>query len=1122
MESSIGQADRWKALREVVMPEDHTNSNAPVQEPKLVCSIPVSDDKNNKNEFNNKDLYGNRKNVMKNKNNLDDGGVGFSSNTGDTFSCVKPTSKQLFDNATSQLSLETVVLRDPLMDGYCYMFWTGRDLGPYPNLSTVMVNINMETPVAVIWTGTCLHLTFSTRGVRPSEFTDMMAGKLPLCPHLPPWLLHADPKVGGPQVDAPMQESGSEVDFSHVLELEGPMRIPTQAEVAVMEPYARFLHETVMRNRVRQGLEVRETFRVINPFDDAVADLEEETSGEITSDDESDSNADYITFDETFEALNAVDRQSTWEYTDDESQPLFESPRLLDSFITTFWKVLNFGVVDLSARVTLGKSYTKLNFKLAPLLKPTNNHVSQCCVPVLEYMTQGADWEILGDVHGDEVPVLTQDMSPYRPSRKYPSPRLVSNFRRHWLTPLQSLVCSEGLVANIIHNTRPAPFKRPLLFLLRPFPLKPLEHGRASKDMFYTMVDGMQVFDLVCLILHFNPQLFGSRHPARFFDLMLNVEPFSDVMFTYILIEEGKAYVAWRSELETFCIVVGHWLTIMIHNFTPPKFSSWLAYLAKYLPHLDKPPRCVDLLHTLITAVQPHKVFVECKKVLTPDVFPPNDLTGVVAASDRLLFQQQPAQLGVTSRIIEAPPRDVGNMWFRDVYGTGCAARNCTGFCAVLLSNVKLVHVRQFTRAWDIEASGLAEQSPVCYAELTRTGYLISTQKRFYPVYHVVRSGSLHPQVLQQLVAQQAYIGAEPMYLKLVAVQITSFAFSYFAFLSFYDAVFGDKAPLEQFVPGKCYKRLTDEDLGWWPTLERALKAMTKGHDLSITSNGLWYHVHSYRVPNAESAGNLLVKYTLGSTDWCWQKRVGAASPTHKPVSVEIPHASYRNALSDDDITHTSGMCYKHLTTEDLGYWPKLSDVLMAMTKNHHMFIRMDGDLCHVQSERYLDSLTAGELRAQFLSDVNSFGFDSMPARWERRVGGLFTQKDNLSSFEIMMGIITMLKMLDTVNNMRRVFPQPRKHTRWRLMFAVTTLGVMMVKYNQTRILAKVPGFSYLQAPKAIWCGPFPTVRELLSKGVDINVGHVILVGSRLLQYKQKGIKLESRFPEEWLDFRIS
>jgi hypothetical protein len=158
-------------------------------------------------------------------------------------------------------------------------------------------------------------------------------------------------------------------------------------------------------------------------------------------------------------------------------------------------------------------------------------------------------------------------------------------------------------------------------------------------------------------------------------------------------------------------------------------------------------------------------------------------------------------------------------------------------------------------------------------------GYVRTNGGFKHPVYHVENYGTVDRSVLKKLHDQRAFVGFKPLPLiSFLFANVFSFTFAYFTLLTIIDHAL-DQRGSGNFFPGYCYKRVTDANLGMWPKLRHVLASANKNMHFAITSNGLWCHVHSYRIHNHPSVDSLRSEFRRSEDSKRWDIRVGAEYP---------------------------------------------------------------------------------------------------------------------------------------------------------------------------------------------------------------------------------------------------
>jgi hypothetical protein len=205
------------------------------------------------------------------------------------------------------------------------------------------------------------------------------------------------------------------------------------------------------------------------------------------------------------------------------------------------------------------------------------------------------------------------------------------------------------------------------------------------------------------------------------------------------------------------------------------------------------------------------------------------------------------------------------------------------GCCAVKLVNCDVRRVQKYMTAERLLNSWTRRDAIQGFAYFTLVGCVRNRSGPRFPVYHVENFGVVQRETLVELHRQRAFIGLNPI--TFYTLQVGSLLAAYFGVIALIDRSM-DLRETGNYCPGYCYKRVTDEDLGAWPTLRLVLQHATKNLHLSVTSNGFWCHIHTYVVPNSLSVAALIAQFS-GTEHWSrWDVRVGAPS---LPIAQLIP-----------------------------------------------------------------------------------------------------------------------------------------------------------------------------------------------------------------------------------------
>jgi hypothetical protein len=230
------------------------------------------------------------------------------------------------------------------------------------------------------------------------------------------------------------------------------------------------------------------------------------------------------------------------------------------------------------------------------------------------------------------------------------------------------------------------------------------------------------------------------------------------------------------------------------------------------------------------------------------------------------------------------------------------------GCCAVKLVNCHLRRIEKYTSADKLLKSWSRKAAIHGYAYFTLKGCVRNRLGPAFPVYHVENFGVVSKETLVELHRQRAFVGLSP--LTIASMQTAAFLFAYFGVMATIDRTLDNRA-VGHYCPGYCYKRVTDQDLGAWPTLRQMLHHATKNLHLSVTSNGFWCHVHTYAVPNSPSVASLLSEFR-GTEHWSrWDKRVGAATiPIARLVPTDAVEAEAMTPLFKSELDRLQEINY--------------------------------------------------------------------------------------------------------------------------------------------------------------------------------------------------------------------
>jgi hypothetical protein len=241
---------------------------------------------------------------------------------------------------------------------------------------------------------------------------------------------------------------------------------------------------------------------------------------------------------------------------------------------------------------------------------------------------------------------------------------------------------------------------------------------------------------------------------------------------------------------------------------------------------------------------------------------------------------------------------DVGACVFTNFDITIPALEAGTGHCAVKLVNCDLRRINHFTRAGDLLKAWRKMDAIQGFSYFSLVGCVRNRTGPKFPVYHVENFGVVKRETLVELHRQRAFIGFHPLsVLRFVAVNAGTFIAAYFSFQIGIDALM-DRDAIRAYEPGFCYRRVTDAELGAWPTLEEVLAHATKNLHLAVTSNGMWCHIHTYALSNGKSVLDLKQEYMTSRDSSRWQKRVGAEVPVVVAEPVEELHREGLHGLS--------------------------------------------------------------------------------------------------------------------------------------------------------------------------------------------------------------------------------